>query len=133
MEEKAKWVKATIGRDQYKTEVTTDTHTIVADEPQELGGTDLGPSPGDFLRMSLATCTAITLRMYANRKGYNVQNIEVKVHTEEEQDITRFFVDIRLDGNIDNDVRERMNQIAKKCPVHKLLTQPIEIETQVLA
>jgi putative redox protein len=126
------WVSAVVGLDQYKTILTTDTHTIVGDEPIDNGGKDLGPHPGDFLRMSLASCTAITLRMYANRKKYDVKEIEVKVNTKDVEGKTIFNCQIQITGNIDEQVRERMLQIAKLCPVHKMLTRPIEIETRVL-
>jgi putative redox protein len=126
------WISATIGSDHYKTVVTTDTHVITADEPIDNGGKDRGPHPGDFLRMSLATCTAITLRMYADRKGYDVKQIEVKVNTQDVNDKTVFHTQIEITGNLDEPVRARMLQIAKLCPVHKMLTRPIEIETQLL-
>jgi putative redox protein len=126
------WVSAVVGLDHYKTTVITDTHTIVADEPIDNGGKDLGPHPGDFLRMSLATCTAITLRMYADRKGYDVTQIEVKVNTRYVENTTVFNTQIQITGNIDEKVRTRMMQIAKLCPVHKMLSRPIEIETHML-
>lgn len=126
------WVSAVIGLDQYKTILTTDTHTIVGDEPIDNGGKDLGPHPGDFLRMSLASCTAITLRMYANRKGYDVKEIEVKVNTKDVEGKSVFNCQIQITGNINEQIRERMLQIAKLCPVHKMLTRPIEIQTHVL-
>jgi putative redox protein len=132
MEKLDQWVSAVIGKDQYKTELTMDTHTILADEPRELGGEDLAPSPGDYLRASLASCTAITLRMYANRKGYNVQRIEVKVRSEKLEDKTVFHAEVHIEGNIDEAVRKRMLQIAKACPIHKVLTHPIEIETKLI-
>ena len=112
------WVSAVVGLDHYKTTVITDTHTIVVDEPIESGGKDLGPHPGDFLRMSLATCTAITLRMYADRKGYDVTQIEVKVNTRDVENTTVFNTQIQITGNVDEKVRTRMMQIAKLCPVH---------------
>jgi putative redox protein len=126
------WVSAVVGLDHYKTTVITDTHTIVADEPIDNGGKDLGPHPGDFLRMSLATCTAITLRMYADRKGYDVTQIEVKVNTRDVENTTVFNTQIQITGNVDEKVRTRMMQIAKLCPVHKMLARPIEIETHML-
>jgi putative redox protein len=125
------WVSAVVGQDHYKTTVTTDTHNIIADEPLDNGGKDLGPHPGDFLRMSLATCTAITLRMYADRKGYDVKQVEVKINTEVVENTTVFNTQIEIIGNINNKVRERMMQIAKLCPVHKMLSRPIEIITRM--
>jgi putative redox protein len=126
----SKWVSAVIRKnDLYKTELITDTHTILADEPLDNGGQDTAPSPGDFMRMSLASCTAITLRMYANRKGYDIDRIEVKVHTETIGDKTIFHREVIISDLKDEDIRKRLLQIADKCPVHKMLTNPIEIST----
>lgn len=118
---------ATIGTDTYKTELRARTHSLIGDEPLDIGGKDLGPRPGDFLRMSLACCTAITLRMYANRKNMNVQQIQVSVSNGPTTDTTLLQTDIRIFGNISDEEREGLMKIAKKCPVHKMLTQPIEI------
>ena len=118
---------ATIGTDTYKTELTARTHTIMGDETSDVGGKDLGPQPGDFLRMSLASCTAITLRMYANRKKMDVQQIQVTVSNGPTTDKTLYQTDIVITGNISEADRTRLIQIARKCPVHKILTSPIEI------
>jgi putative redox protein len=119
---------ATIGTDTYKTELKARTHTVIGDEPFDVGGKDLGPRPGDFLRMSLASCTAITLRMYANRKNMDVQQIQVTVSNGPTTDKTILQTDIQITGNISEEERERLILIAKKCPVHKMLTNPIQIE-----
>ncbi|HEY0654499.1 MAG TPA: OsmC family protein [Chryseosolibacter sp.] len=131
MESTITWVSARIGNDQYKTDIITDTHTFLADEPIDNGGKDLAPSPGDFLRTSLASCTAITLRMYANRKKFQIENIEVKVGMERQEGKTIFHRKIILTGAIDEAQRKRMLQIANACPVHKILVNPIEIQTDM--
>ena len=123
---------ATITDEVYRTELRARRHTLVADEPEEDGGKDLGPRPGDFYRMSLASCTAITLRMYANRKNYDVKKIEVSVSTEEGEGKTILHTNIKISGNLDQTQHDRMLQIAKRCPVHKVLTNPIEIETKLV-
>ena len=122
-------VTAIIGKDQYKTELITSGHRVIADESEEVGGTNLGPSPGEFLMISLASCTAITLRMYANRKKWNVEKIIVEVAFEKTQVKTIFKREISFEGDLDEDQRNRLLQIANSCPVHKTLTNPIEIET----
>lgn len=127
MDEKA--AVAVIGRETYRTELRARKHIVIGDEPQDAGGTDLGPRPGDFLRMSLASCTAITLRMYANRKGFAVEQIQVEVSTIEEPGKTYFRSDIEIKGELTDEQQSRLMQIAKHCPVHKVLTSPIEIET----
>jgi putative redox protein len=128
---KTKWASAIIGLDQYKTNLVLDNHTLVADEPPTNGGKDLGPAPGDLMRLSLASCTAITLRMYANRKGWAISQIEVKVHSEQIGDKAVFHSQVKIEGDIDAHQRQRLLQIAKACPVHKLLTNPIEVLTQL--
>lgn len=128
---KTVWASAIIGHDHYKTNLILDNHTLVADEPLDNGGKDMGPAPGDLMRLSLASCTAITLRMYADRKGWTISQIEVKVHTEKVGDKTVFHSEVILDGNLDAHQRHRLLQIAKACPVHKLLTNPIEILTHL--
>jgi putative redox protein len=127
----AKWTSAIIEKDHYKTQIFTDTHHLVADEPLDVGGTNLGPSPGDFLRMSLASCTAITLRMYADRKNLAVEKIEVKVHTEASGGKTIFHSKILLTGSVTDEQKLRMLQIAKLCPVHKMLVNPIETTSTI--
>jgi putative redox protein len=129
MEEKV--AIATIGEEIYKTELVARTHRIIADEPIDVGGKDSGPRPGDFLRMSLASCTAITLRMYANRKKFEVKQIRVTVSSKEVEGGTAFETAIEIFGNLDEAQRQRMLQIAKLCPVHKALTNPITIATSL--
>ena len=122
-------VTARIGNKDYETHIATATHTLLADEPESLGGEDVGPDAGDFLRMSLATCTAITLRMYANRKDYPIDEIRVHVSSAVIDKIYTLTRIIEMDGEIDAAVRARMIQIANACPIHKTLTNPIEIKT----
>lgn len=131
LKEKVKWASAVIGTDQYKTDLIIDSHAFIGDEPVEMGGKDLGPAPGDLLRLSLASCTAITLRMYANRKGFDIKQIEVKVRIENSTGKNIFHCIVHITGNIDEHQRKRMLQIAKACPIHKMLTNPIEVLTQL--
>lgn len=120
---------ASIGTKLYVTELSARSHSLIADEPIDVGGEDLGPRPGDFIRMALASCTAITLRMYADRKKWDVQKINVQVSNGPFDGKTSYNTQIEIIGNLDNDQRQRMMQIAKLCPVHKALTNPIEINT----
>jgi putative redox protein len=122
---------ASIGTDLYKTELTARSHNLIGDEPIEVGGQDLGPRPGDFIRMALASCTAITLRMYANRKNWDVKKISVQVSNVAFDGKTTYATHIEIFGNLDDDQRKRLMQIAKLCPVHKTLTNPIEIDTHL--
>jgi putative redox protein len=127
-----KWASAIIGLDKYKTNILLDNHSLIADEPIDAGGQDAGPTPGDFLRISLASCTAITLRMYADRKGFDIAQIEVKVHTERTETKTTFHRQVLLTGNLDEAQRARMLQIANACPIHKVLSHPVEVVTKLL-
>ncbi|HEY9045136.1 MAG TPA: OsmC family protein [Ohtaekwangia sp.] len=122
---------ATIGKDAYATQLETTSHTLTADEPVADGGKDLGPQPTDFLRMSLASCTAITLRMYADRKGMNVEKIKVTISTETIDNKTVFHRSVEVTGAIDDEQRKRLLHVANSCPVHKILTNPIEVQTQL--
>lgn len=122
-------VIAKIGREQYKTEVTVTGHQLIADEPLEKGGQDLGPAPGQFLQVALACCTAITVRMYVDHKQWPVEKIEVEVDTEKANGKTIFKRQLSVTGNLTEEQRTRLLQVANACPVHKTLTQPIEVET----
>jgi putative redox protein len=122
-------VVASIGRDTYKTELVATGHQLIADEPVDVGGTNLGPAPGQLLQMSLASCTAITLRMYANRKSWPLDKVVVEVDTEKLQGKTLMKRQVTLHGNLTDEQCQRLLQIANACPVHKVLTSPIEIET----
>jgi len=120
---------ASIGRETYRTELQARTHSVLADEPVDAGGTDLGPRPGDFLRMALASCTAITLRMYADRKKFHVDRIDVKVSNGPFDGKSTYRTEIELTGSLTDEQQQRMLQIAKLCPVHKILTNPIVVNT----
>ena len=129
--EEEKVAVATITNEVYRTELKVRKHTVIADEPEDVGGKDVGPRPGDFYRMSLASCTAITLRMYANRKSFDVKKIQVAVSTEEAEGKTILHTQIEISGSLDEAQHNRMLRIAKLCPVHKVFTNPIEINTQL--
>jgi len=113
----------------YKTQLDANGHTIIADEPIEVGGKDLGVTPGDLLRASLAACTTITLRMYCNRKNWDVDRIHVEVISDSANGKTTFKRIIEIEGDVDDEQKKRLMQIANACPVHKALTNPIEIES----
>jgi putative redox protein len=125
-------VSATIYNDRYHTEIIANGKVVVADEPEDLGGTDTGPAPGEFLMISLASCTAITLRMYADRKKWPVERIKVEVNFEKIDQKTIFKRDIALYGDLTEEQQQRLLHIANQCPVHKTLTHPIEITTQLM-
>jgi putative redox protein len=97
-------------------------HTIAVDEPVEAGGTDTGPSPTRLLAASLASCTAVTMEMYAERKGWEIGKVEVDVEMEYEGSTpTSFAVSLRLPEELSDEQREGLVTIAGKCPVHKVI------------
>ncbi|MBG6187564.1 OsmC family protein [Flavobacterium sp. CAN_S2] len=126
-------IKANIGTELYKTEIESETNLIISDEPKSSGGQDLGFAPNELLASSLAACTAITLRMYANRKGWELTDVKVEVSFETNSVENKFKIvrDIQLLGNLDEDQQARLLIIADKCPIHKILTNPIEITTEL--
>jgi len=126
-------VQAHIGNETYTTTIKTSAHEIIADEPKDKGGLDLGFSPAELLAASLSACTSVTLRMYANRKGWDLQGVTTDVTFERDIVNNRSFfaVNIRLEGNLGPEERSRLLHIAKNCPIHKALTAPIQIETEL--
>lgn len=124
----------------YTTMIKAGKHFITADEPETVGGNDFGPSPYELLSSSLATCTAMTLRMYANRKSLDLQEIRVHVNhskqhiedLERNERIDHFERHVELEGTLTADQRTRLLEIADKCPVHKTLTGEIKIITHLL-
>lgn len=124
-------ITARIGTELYKTEIESETNLIISDEPESSGGKDLGFEPKELLSSSLAACTCITLRMYANRKGWNLTDVKVEVTFETDSVENKFKImrNIQLVGALDTDQKARLLIIANKCPIHKILTNPIEITT----
>jgi putative redox protein len=118
---------------KLKQDLVIRKHTLAADEPQELGGGDEGPSPQELLAASLASCTAITMEMYAQRKGWEVGNIEVDVNYEPAQrgSPTRFDMVVRMPKELPEELRERLMQIAAKCPVHRTLEGEVMFDERV--
>ncbi|MCI9845102.1 OsmC family protein [Flavobacterium pectinovorum] len=119
----------------YRTEITSASENIIiADEPQEMGGKNLGFSPSELLASSLASCTLITLRMYINRKQWNVSEINIKIDFERdlEQKVSLFTRKIEITGEIDEAQKQRLEIIANSCPIHKTLTNSIEIKTTLI-
>ena len=127
-------VTATIGYGHYLTEVKSESgHDLIADEPEELGGQNKGPTPDELLAASLATCTCITLRMYADRKKWPLESIttEITVSRDTDTNSTNIEEVVTLKGELDDDQRKRLMQIAQKCPIHKTLTNPIYINCKL--
>ncbi len=126
------------GGGRYVNEVLSGKHAFLADEPTGVGGDDAGPSPYDLLAAALGACTSMTLRMYAARKELPLESVEVhvrhaKVHKEDSEagtvKIDRLTRTITLEGPLDDEQRERLLEIADRCPVHRTLERENEIVT----
>jgi len=109
-------------REGYAHDVEVGGHQLLLDEPPEAGGTDSGPRPTQLLGASLAGCIAITVEMYAQRKGWDVGALEVDVEMSYDGVVPKSFeVGLKLPGSLDEEQRRRLLVIATKCPVHKVL------------
>jgi putative redox protein len=131
------------GTGSFQQEIISGGHHMLADEPVDVGGSDSGPSPYDFLSAALGACTSMTLRMYASRKGLKIGRISVdvshgKVHAQDcaecegrEGRIDRFKRRITIEGGVPQEIEARIVEIADKCPVHRTLEASSVIVTQL--
>jgi len=119
------------GLGPYGQIVMSGHHVLGADEPETSGGHDTGPDPFAHVMAGLGACTAMTIRMYAARKGWTLDRVTVRVSHEKRGALARhlFKREIMLHGPVDEQQRGRMTEIAEHCPVHKLLQEGAEIET----
>ncbi len=129
--------------DGFTTEIRAGQHDLIADEPESVGGDNLGPSPYELLSASLGACTAMTIQMYARRKKWDVQEVEVHLsHNKTYMDdcaecdkptskIDHFTRTIRLEGDLTDEQKERILVIANKCPVHRTLMEESVVETKL--
>lgn len=124
-------IRAVIETTHYRTELHSDTLTMLADEPLSLGGGDEGFSPDELMASSLAACTAITLRMYADRKQFPLERaeVEVRIHWDKQERKTLVRKFLRFTGNLTGEQKQRLREIADKCPTHVAMLNPITIET----
>ncbi|CAM3462342.1 OsmC family protein [Aquirufa ecclesiirivi] len=127
-------IKSQIRNTLYQVEIQSDSgNQLIADEPQELGGGNTGFSPDELLRAALAACTSATLRMYADRKGWDLQGVNLELDFVWDKDLSKTTIrrEIHISGNLDDAQRERLLAIANLCPIHKVLSNPIEIITSL--
>ena len=120
-------------REKYTHDLKVRKHQLTADEPEESGGDDLGPSPQELLAASLASCTAITIEMYAHRKKWNVDGLEVDCdYTPAERGSpTNFKLVMRMPAHLSEEQVERLRVIAAKCPVHRTLEGEVLFDERV--
>ncbi len=132
------------GADKFTTQIKAGKHYLVGDEPESYGGNDFGPTPYDFVSAGLATCTAMTIKMYADRKKWEIDEVNVhiehnKIHAEDcdtcedsqTSKIDQFTRVIELKGELEESQKSKLLEIANKCPVHKTLLSEIQIDTKL--
>ena len=117
------------GSGKFQQAITIGPHRLTGDEPTEMGGDDAGPGPHELLLAALGACTSMTLKMYADRKAWPLKSVDVDCAGEKHAD--RFVIrrKITLHGELTAEQRERLLEIAGKCPVHRTLTGTVAIET----
>jgi len=135
---------AEAGRAKFTIDVTVGPHHLTADEPEALGGGDEGPRPHEFVLAGLGACTAMTLRMYADRKGLPLKHVSVRLTRRKikaadcpdcvtkEGEVEEMIREITLEGDLDDAARQKLLEIADKCPVHRTLTGEIKIRTSLV-
>ncbi|MCO5233017.1 MAG: OsmC family protein [Chitinophagales bacterium] len=121
-------------KENFQTLLRAANHTIIADEPIELGGQDMGMSPDSLLASALAACTTITLRMYINHKNILAEDISVEVNLEFDKSTqtTTYIRRIQIDGEFDEAVKKRLLAVANACPVHKMLSGTVNIQSEIV-
>lgn len=120
-------ISAVIGED-YTVNITTGVHELIADEPENLGGKDLGPDPSELILSGLASCKLITMKMYANRKGWDITNTVVHLRYLEKGDPTIVEKRIEFEGDLTEEQRKRLVEISGRCPMVKMLSKSISYE-----
>tara|TARA_R110002020_G_scaffold52670_4_gene147783 strand:- start:10349 stop:11560 length:1212 start_codon:yes stop_codon:yes gene_type:complete len=141
---KSKVAASLDGDEMFTTHLKLGDHYLIADEPTSFGGNNFGPSPYEFLSAGLAACTVMTIQMYARRKKWNVENVSCHInyskdhavdckHCEEDTaKIDTFTREIKLEGNLTEEQKTRLLQIADKCPVHKTLHTKTQVITKLI-
>jgi putative redox protein len=128
-------VSSSIKNELYKIEIKSPTgNVVIADEPVAQGGKDLGFSPKELLASALAACTSATVRMYADRKGWELQEVKLEIELEKDDKENKTVIGRKMEllGKLDETQRATLLKVANSCPVHKILSNPIEINTQLV-
>ena len=130
--------------DNFTTSIQTKNHTMIADEPASIGGDDFGPSPYEYLNAGLVACTAMTLKLYAERKKWDLQEVfvyvthsrkhsdDLGIETDKPKYLDHIIKKLKFTGNLDATQKERLKEIASRCPVHKTIASEVIFETSIL-
>ncbi|MFK8061091.1 MAG: OsmC family protein [Polaribacter sp.] len=130
--------------DNFTTSIQTKKHAFIADEPAVIGGDDFGPSPYELLTASIAACTTMTLKLYAQRKKWDLQEVfvyishsrkhsdELDIDFEKSRRIDHISKKLKFVGNLDDKQKQRLKEIASKCPVHKTVASEVFFETELI-
>lgn len=133
-----------LAEDNFTTRIQTKKHSLIADEPTDIGGDDFGPTPYEYLNAAIAACTTMTLKMYAERKQWDLQEVYVYLsHSRKHSDDLKMDLDqpkyldhinkkLKFVGNLDEDQKNKLKDIASRCPVHKTVASEVIFETEVL-
>ena len=127
-------VTSSIKKENYKIEIKSPSgNTVIADEPENMGGKDLGFSPKELLASALAACTSATVKMYADRKEWDLHEVKINIELDFRASENKTVISRKIGfvGNLDATQKSRLLAIANACPVYKILSNPIEIISQV--
>jgi putative redox protein len=117
---------------KFQQDLELGPHRLISDEPLPAGGDDLGPSPHEFLLAALGSCTSMTIKLYADRKGWPLERVEVELEQEKVDGVHEIRRAVRLHGPLSDEQRARLLEIAEKCPVHRTLTGPLRLPARLL-
>lgn len=130
--------------DNFTTTIQTKKHSLIADEPLDVGGSDFGPSPYEYLNAALAACTVMTLKMYAQRKQWDLKEVyvylshskkhsdDLQVDIEQPKYLDHISKKLKFVGNLDAEQEERLKEISSRCPVHRTLENEVIFDTQLI-
>ncbi|PSN17955.1 osmotically inducible protein OsmC [filamentous cyanobacterium CCP5] len=125
-------VKVSSNATRYGQDVAIRQFQLTADEPVSAGGDDAGPAPFEWVLAGLGSCTAMTVKMYADRKGWDLQQVSVNLSHKVENHQHLIQIDLALSGHLDDRQRQRLREISDRCPVHQLLTASATIQTRLM-